>query len=294
MERWIVDRSSCPGVSRQLPAWPVVGLGTENSDRRRIDRAVLGYDIADNVVGKCSDDFVTCAVKSLREVRRSVQSLFFSGVGDEDDRSLEALGEMLREYSGELHHRRCPRSIVVSTRRILCRLESRQRSEIRPRADAGVVVSAHHHNSGSIATRKPCDHVHYVDHWPLRMPAHLHQRRIIFDAEAATACFAIARQLVEQIAASRANATRVARGVTHGVTCAERNEHGVGGADLGRRDLGDCSRERRIALQSHRDVGRRGNRRRLLGTQRNRRAERNDGGHAERRKSRLRHVIVIQ
>src|SRR5437762_11492490 len=111
-------------------------------------------------------------------MRRSVQSLFLAGVGDEDDGRLEATWKMLREHARELDYGRSARSIVVGAGCILGCLEAGKRSEIATRADTRVIVPTHHHYARGVASREPRQHVHDVDHRSLRMAAHLHHRRI--------------------------------------------------------------------------------------------------------------------
>src|ERR1700682_1991934 len=64
----VVDRSGRPSVPRKFAARSVVGIGTENPDARRIDCAIIGDDIADDVVRERGHDLVTCGVKPLGEM----------------------------------------------------------------------------------------------------------------------------------------------------------------------------------------------------------------------------------
>src|SRR5882762_2898318 len=113
----VVDRSGCPGVPRELAAWSVIGIGTKNPDAGRIDSAVVGDDIADDVVGERGHDLVTRGVKPLSEMRGAVQALLLSRVGDKDHRCREPAGKAVREHPGQLDNRGCAGAVIVGARR---------------------------------------------------------------------------------------------------------------------------------------------------------------------------------
>src|ERR1700694_3024561 len=92
----IVDRSGGPCVSRELAARSVVGVSAENPDACRIDRSIVGDDVANDVVSERGHDLVTGSVEPLRKVGRAVQALFLCGVGHEDHRCLEPPRKALR------------------------------------------------------------------------------------------------------------------------------------------------------------------------------------------------------
>ena len=160
-------------------------------------------------------------MEPLGQMRRAIQPLLFARVGDKDDGSIQSTRKILREHSRQLDNRRRARAIVIGTRSILGCLESRQRSEVGASADAGVIVPAHHHHARSVASGQPGDDVHDVHHRPLRMSAHLHHRRVVFDLQAAAASFAVTRELVEQVSPGRADASTIAQRVAHRVASAE-------------------------------------------------------------------------
>ena len=84
-------------------------------------------------------------------------------------------------------------------------------------------MAAHHHDARCVATRQPGDDVHDIDGRSLGMSAHLHQCRVVLDAQTAAARFAITGELLEQIAPCRADAARAAQRVAHGMTSSERD-----------------------------------------------------------------------
>src|SRR6266566_4183226 len=130
---------------------------------------------------------------------------------------------MLREYAGELDDGRSTGRIVVRARRVLRRFESRHRAKIGARADARIVMSAHHQDPRRIPARQPGDDVDDVDERALRVTADLHHRGIVFYAKTSATSVAVSRELVEEIPARRADSAAVAQRVAHRVASAEGN-----------------------------------------------------------------------
>ncbi len=255
LKRRIVDCARRPRVAGQLTARTVVRLRAENPGAGRVDLPIVSDYVADDVVGECRHDVVAGCVKSLREMRRAVESFLLTGVRNEDHRCFETAREMLREYARELHDGRSARPIVVGAGRILRRLESRQRPKISARADARIVMAAHHQHSRSVPARQPGDHIDDIDHRVLWVTAHLHHCRIVLDAKTSATRPAVSLQLAEQIPARRANSPGVAQRIAHRVAGAEGNERRVRCPDLRGRDVSDGGNERRIADEAERHIG---------------------------------------
>src|ERR1700674_1963329 len=103
---------------------------------------------------------------------RAVEALLLAGIGREDHRSREPAWKTAREYAPKLHYRGWSGAVIICSWRILRRLEARERAEIRARAYARVVMSAHHQHTTRVAARQPGENVDDVHHRMVQMPAH--------------------------------------------------------------------------------------------------------------------------
>src|SRR5450756_171447 len=95
LKRRIVDCARRPRVAGQLTARTVVRLRAENPGAGRVDLPIVSDYVADDVVGECRHDVVAGCVKSLREMRRAVESFLLAGVRNEDHRCFVTAREML-------------------------------------------------------------------------------------------------------------------------------------------------------------------------------------------------------
>src|SRR5512141_572784 len=148
-ERRIVESSGCPCVPRKLTAWAVVRVCTEDAHAGRVGGAVVGSDVADDVVGYRGRYAIACVVQPVGEMRRAKQALLFAGVNGEHDCRIQAVRIALRKYTCELDDRRAAGSVVVSTGSVGCEIEP---VDV---ADARIVVTANDDHSAGVTSAQP-------------------------------------------------------------------------------------------------------------------------------------------
>src|SRR6188768_3812828 len=99
------------------------------------------------------------------------QSLLFTRIECENDRCVEPFWISLREHACQLDDCRGSRPVVVRAGRVGSRIEAVGA------ADAGVIMPSDDYNATCIPAGEPCENVHDVDGWTLRVASHLGHRR---------------------------------------------------------------------------------------------------------------------
>src|SRR4029079_17095338 len=81
-----IERTDPPHVPPELARRAAVGIRRVHAHARGIDAAVLGDDVADDVVRERGDDRLSLAREPLGEMGGAEQALLLAGVEGEDDR----------------------------------------------------------------------------------------------------------------------------------------------------------------------------------------------------------------